>query len=122
MIEYKLLTAIELNEIDPQGVQWPLDTFGIVALEDGKVVGRTTIMNLPVIEGTWIEESKRGGTLAVRLVQRIEELYKTLGKTHAMALVYNEQPEIAEYLKRFGFEEQPLRFYAKELVAKKEAA
>lgn len=122
MIEYKLLTSIELNECDPQGVVWPLDTFGIVAIEDGKVVGRTTIMNLPVIEGTWIDESKRGGTLAVRLVQRIEELYRTLGKTHAMALVYDEQPEIADYLKRFGFEEQPLRFFAKELVAKKEAA
>jgi|SRR5688572_9316479 len=120
-VEFKLLTGPELNLIDPQGVTWPFDTMGIVAFEDGKLVARTAIMNLPVIEGTWVDPEKRNTFLAARLIQKIEQLYVELGKTHAMALVYDEQPEIEGYLKRFGYEKQPVTFHAKELIpAKKE--
>lgn len=120
-IEFTLLTGEELKAVDPQGVQWPWDTFGIIATEDGKVVGRSAIINMPMIEGTMVVPEKQGGTLAYRLIQKIEELYRELGKTHAIAMVYDEQPEVAEYLKRIGFEKMPVVVYSKTLVEAEKA-
>lgn len=116
MIEFTLLTGPELRAMDPQGVPWPSDTFGIIATEDGQIIGRSAILNLPVIEGTMVVPDKQGGTLAFRLIQRIEELYRALGKTHAIAMVYDEQPEIGEYLKRIGFEQMPVTLFTKDLT------
>lgn len=122
MIDFKLLTGPELAAIDPDGIPWPFDTFAWCAFEDGKLVGRSAIMNLPVVEGTWVEPTKRNGTLAARLLWKIEDLYRSLGKTHAMAMVREDQPEIQYYMERFGYKREPLVFYSKELKQKEEAA
>lgn len=118
MIEYKLLTGPELREVDPRKIAWPDDTFAIVAYRGEQVVGIATITNLPVVEGTWLDESVRGSTIGPRLFQRIEELYVSLGKTHALAL--SADPLISNYLERLGFTQMPLLLYQKELGEKKE--
>lgn len=122
MIEFQLLTGPELRLIDPRQIPWPDDTFGIAAYKDGKVVGITTITNLPVVEGTWLDDSMRGSTLGPRLFAKIEELYRSLGKTHALALSPNKHPEIADYLKRLDFKHMPVSFYQKDLTEKQEVA
>lgn len=113
MIEFKLLTGPELNTIDPDGISWPFDTFAWVALEDGKLVGRSAILNLPVIEGTMVVPEKRSSTLARRLIEKVEQLYKSLGKTHSWAMAANA--EIGDYLERIGYEKVPVTLYSKKL-------
>lgn len=116
MIEYKLITGIELNLVDISGKNdWPWDTFAVVAVEDGKVVGQSAILNLPCIEGTTVVEEKRGGSLAFRLIQKVEELYKSLDKPSAVAMVSETTPEVATYMERIGYKRVPVTVYVKEL-------
>lgn len=118
MIEFKLLTAVELNVLDdPQGIKtWPDDTFAVVGFEDGKVVCRAVILNLPCLEGFWIAPEKRNGMVMGELMARIEQLYRSLGKTHMM--VMSDRPEIRDYLKRLGFDDLPVQFHTKSLEEK----
>ena len=113
--ELRIVTADQLAALDMNGVQqWPVDTIGVLAIEDEtSVVGQTAILNLPVIEGTTVADDKKGGTLAYRLIKRVEELYRELGKTHAMALAAS--PEVEGYLERVGYKKLPVVLYTKEL-------
>lgn len=122
-IEFNLVPAEVLNAVDLNGKHdWPSDTWAIVAAEDGRVIGHTAILNLPCIEGTKVIDEKVGSTLAYRLMQKVEELYLTLDKPSALALVSDTQPEIADYLCRTGYELVPVKLYVKTLVAKEKVA
>lgn len=122
MIEFQLVTAEQLRAVDPEGISWPDDTFGVVAFEDGKLVGRTAILQLPIVEGTMVVPEKQGSSLAYRLVQKVEEMYLSLGKTHAWAMASLDQPEVSDYLKRVGYTAVPVVLYTKDLIAREKAA
>lgn len=119
MIEFKLITGVELNEIDPQGVQWPWDTLAIVALQDGKCVGRLAVMNLPVLEGWYVDPEFRGEEMANELTNRVEELMRSRGYTHTTCASRDDQPEVRRYIKLHDYEEQPLRVFMKDLKTEK---
>lgn len=120
--------AIELVEkagedarnIDPEGIQWPSAQMSapivVFAFEGDRIVGRSAILPVDVIEGTMVVEDKRGTSLAFRLLRRVEELYLQAGRTHAIAFAHNDQPEVGEYLERVGYERSPLTVYSKQLV------
>jgi N-acetylglutamate synthase-like GNAT family acetyltransferase len=114
--ELRIVTADQLAAFDLNGgTQWPVDTFGVLAIEGGeKVVGQTAILNLPVIEGTIVVDEKKGTTLLYRLIKRVEELYRELGKTHAWAMA--AEPEVEDYLERLGYHKVPVTLYTKELI------
>jgi len=115
-MEIVILNAVEARNVDPDHVPWPDDS--IVALArngDGSIKGRSAILQLPHIEGTWVAESERGSTLAYRLIQRIEALLKTAGKTHAFAFVDMNQSEVLNYMLRLGYKVSPLLVLSKEL-------
>jgi N-acetylglutamate synthase-like GNAT family acetyltransferase len=113
--ELRIVTADQLAAFDLNGVaQWPIDTIGVLAIEDDKsVVGQTAIINLPVIEGTIVAEERRGTTLLYRLIKRVEELYRELGKSHSWAMAAS--PEVESYLERLGYQKVPVTLYTKEL-------
>lgn len=115
MIEFKEFTGTDARQIDPQGIAWPDDAVVVYGMEDGAIVCRSSVINLPVIEGTMLADEKQGGTLGVRLVRRIEDLYRQASRTHAMAFAV-EGSEVGGYLERLGYKRQPLEFYAKELT------
>ena len=124
MLEFKFLIGPEVAEAElqipaEQRVPWPIDSIIMYAMEDGKIVGRMGVMSIKFIEGTWVDESKRSTSLAFRMMKQMEAvLRESLGSTHAMALVYDEQPEVGDYLARVGFERFPVIVYSKELVEK----
>lgn len=123
MIEYKLITGLELNEIDPQGIAWPLDTFAVVAYEGGKVVGRLAIRNMPVVEGWYVDPDNRDGTISDELVRRVEDVLKTVsGATHAACLSYDNAPSLRRLIHAYGYEDFPVKLHIKELVKGVKAA
>ena len=122
MIEFRWLKGDAAQAIDPDHIRWPADTNVLYVIEDGEIIGRSSILMVPMIEGTFLRIDKRSGTLAARIIREVEKRYLEEGQPAAMAFAPESQPEIAEYLERFGFEEQPLTMYKKNLIAEREAA
>jgi ribosomal protein S18 acetylase RimI-like enzyme len=116
-MEIRELTPDEIiaaREID--GVEFPVESVILGAVDDnGKIVGRIALMSLLHIEGTWVDEAHRGGSLAVRLVKKAENLLAANGFTSAIAYVAETQPEIGDYLQRFGYSRLPLAVWQKPL-------
>lgn len=121
-MEFRFVLGIEAGEMEAQlpveqRANWPVDTLISYAIEDGKVIGRMAIMSLQVVEGTWVDPEKRSTSLAYRMMKQLEAVQKqALGRTHSLALVYDEQPEVGEYLQRVGFKRFPVTLYEKSLV------
>lgn len=118
-IEFKFLVGPETTSAEQQlpvgqQVTWPFDSIVLYAFENDRVIGRIGVMAIRVIEGTWAEPGHT--TLAPRLMKQLEAFLKSLGSTHAAALVYDEQPQVAEYLKRIDFKRFPVTMFIKDLV------
>lgn len=125
MIVFEAMMGDEATKVDPEGSAWPWDTFVLFARDGtGKIVGRITTMNLPVVEGTWTAEEYRGSTLAYRLLKQMEETMSKppISKPSSLAMAADATPEIADYLRRVGYEQVPVKLFVKGLGAKKEAA
>lgn len=116
MIEIKGLEGSEARVIDPQNVQWPDGSDVLYAVEQNAIVGRIGRIYLPIIEGAWVAEEKRGSSLAVRLMRSMEDLIKTSGTSHSFAHTYDGQPEIENLLARYGYKQMPLKIWYKELT------
>lgn len=100
----------------PDGIQWPEDSLHVVTFgDDGKMLARVGLVAIPHVEGTWVDPSLRGTTTAARMLKRMEQEVKNLGRSHIFAFAQNSQPEVSEYLERFGYQKYPLTVWAKEL-------
>lgn len=121
-LEFKWVYGEKAREIDPEGIPWPPESHVLFVYEDGRLIGRSSISFMPVIEGTLIEPDKRNGTIATRIMREVEQRYLAFGKAVAMAFIPDEKPEIGTYLERLGFEKMPLTFYKKNLIAEQEKA
>lgn len=122
MIIFEAMMGDEATKVDPEGLTWPWDTFVLFAKDEaGTIVGRITTMNLPVVEGTWTAEEYRGGTLAYRLLKQMEETMAKppISKLSSLAMVADATPEIADYLRRVGYEQVPVKLFVKKLAAEK---
>lgn len=108
--------AIEASSTEIERFPWPTNTAVVYAFEGGRVVGRSAILSADIVEGTWTALDKRGTSLALRLLRRVEELHREHGKTHVMAFAAEAQPEVGAYLERVGYTRLPLVFYSKQLV------
>lgn len=119
-LEFRFLLGPEVEEAEkliPEGqhVAWPLDSIVMYAYEGETIVGRMGLMSIKFIEGTYIAPTNRGGTLLVKMMNQMQAIIKHLDNTHAMALSYDEQPQVADYLKRLGFDRFPVTVFSKEL-------
>lgn len=124
-IEFTIVVGAETPQYEAQlpagqQVPWPVDSVVIYALDDDKVVGRMGSMAIKFIEGTWADPSHP--TLGFRMMKKMEFALTQLGNTHAMALVYDETPRVADYLEHAGFSRFPVTVYCKEITKKEEAA
>lgn len=116
-MEFHLLNGDEARAIDPEGVAWPSDTVALFATEGAEIMARSAIIQLPVIEGSMVHPDLRGTSLAYRMLREIETILKAMGKTHAIAMAANDQPEVSGYLERVGYEKMPVTMYSKKLEA-----
>lgn len=112
-MDFVQLEGLAAQEIDPDGIKWPANSIVLYAIEEGKVVGRIGYLYLPHIEATWIAEDKRGGTLAARLVKKMEEIVQESGSPAIFAYSYDNQPEVGGYLARQGYTRLPLSVHMK---------
>lgn len=118
-MEFKFLFGPEITVAEQalpveQRVQWPLDSIVAYCFDGEKIIGRMGIMSIKLIEGTWVAPDA-APTTAFRMMKQMEAVLQHLGNTHAMALVYDEQPKVAEYLTRVGFERFPVTVFSKML-------
>lgn len=122
-IEFIEVGGIEARQFDPE-IEWPEDSRVVLAIENGEMVGRSSlsaipmasILNFSFVEGSWVHESKRGTSLAYRLLKKVENVFRSNGKTHALAMAHDDQPAIGDYLIRFGYARLPVTVYVKQLV------
>jgi hypothetical protein len=123
MIEYRLVYGEELNKIDPQGASWPLDTFAIVAFEDGKVVGRLALRTVQLLEAWWVDPEHRTGEISDELVFKAEAvLHEVCKATHAMCLSYDGAPGVRRLIHSHGYQDFPVKLHVKKLAEVREAA
>jgi len=114
-ITFVAVAGPEAQDIDPDHLAGPANAVVSFAFRNGKVIGRSAIIQLPHIEGTWIADEERGSTLGARLIREIEKGLKNSGKTHAFAFADSFNDEVKGYLERFGYKRQTLDVYMKEL-------
>ena len=114
--QIRVVTGPEMREIpQPDEVKWPEDSLFVCAFRDGQMVGRVGLIALPHIEGTWVAPEMRGTTLAARMFRRMEQEVKTLGRTHLLILLPEDDKTLDGYVARVGYERLPVSMYAKEL-------
>ncbi len=113
-MEIRLLKPDEIALAEVvDGVTFPEGTLIIGALSDGRLVGRIALMRLWHLEGTWVDEAYRGGTLAARLVTQAERALVMMGCTAANAYTPDDHPEVGNYLSRFGYARLPVTPWTK---------
>lgn len=84
----------------------------IVAEEEGEIIGRTMLLTIAHVEGTWVHPEHRKGTVLARLIQKLEREAKTKGLTKILAYSF---PDTDDYLHRLGFTEEPFTVWSKEI-------
>lgn len=115
-MEFEVINGTEAAKIDPRGIPWPENTTAVVARDErGEVKAISTILVLPHIEGTWVAEDSRHGTLPARLVKRVEQLLQDQGGSSVFAFAHDSDPQIKTYLDRFGYQRLPFSVYMKVL-------
>jgi len=119
-MQIEVVTGTEMRDIaQPDGIEWPDDSLHVISRDtDGQLIARMSLVAVPHVEGTWIDESLRGSTAGARLLARMEQEVKDLGRTHLFAFVKHDDEDIASYLERCGYKKYPLWVYAKELGRK----
>lgn len=90
----------------------PEISIAIVARADSEIVGRVFLVSPVHIEGPWIREDFRCGTLAKRLFNRVEAEARACGVKRLLAY---GATHTEDYLSRLGFKRLLLTVWSKEL-------
>ncbi len=116
-ITVKVLTGDELANIQqPDGLPYIKDSLWVVAIDrKGTMVGRTGLVSLNHVEGTWVSPDYRNGTLGWRLIRTLEKEAKDLGLTNVLAYSPDAIPEVGQYLERMGYTKIPVTTWGKEI-------
>jgi hypothetical protein len=105
MIEIRILKPEEYHLLNgtPGEAFLPENTWIAAALTDGDCIGHLVALSLPHIEGAWIKEGYRGGTMGYRLHSAVTDKLKELGASCAIAFAVNTKME--SYLSRLGYKQ-----------------
>ncbi len=101
---------------EPGNIPWPEDSLGVGAFDqEGKCVGRMVMINLPHLEGAWVADDRKGTTLAFRLLNGLEDVLRTLGRTHLFTFIPSADMNLKQMAERIGFKRLPWDIYLKEI-------
>ena len=116
-IEVKVLTGEELARIpQPDCLPCLPNSLWVVAFDrKGTMVGRTGLVMLNHVEGTWVSPDYRHGTLGWRLLKTLEQEAKDLGLKYVLAYSPDAIPEIGGYMERMGYKKVEVTTWAKEM-------
>lgn len=104
---FKILASIEEGFVPPQG------SIAIVASQDDQIVGRMLLVSMAHVEGTWVHEHFRNGTIAARMMREMEKQAASLGLKTIFA--YAETEKVGEYIERLGYVPTDLKVFRKDL-------
>jgi predicted N-acetyltransferase YhbS len=96
-----------------EGFVPPKNSIAMIAEDEGRIVGRVFLVEPVHVEGPWVAESHRGGTVGARLMQSAEKQLKEIGLSKVMAFGSDEVLE--NYLQRLGYKRLDLSVWEKEL-------
>jgi hypothetical protein len=103
-MEIRLLKKDEypmLKDLPGQLVLDPDSSIVAVVIVDGKIKGRMVVLNLPHIEGAWIDPEIRKGLTLARMETLLTKELKKLGAKVALAYAVNKEME--SYIQRLGY-------------------
>lgn len=117
MTEIRVLTGDELKDYpQPDGLPYLPNSLWVVAFDrKGTIVGRTGLVSLNHVEGTWVSPEYRHGTLGWRLLKTLEKEAKDLGLKYVLAYSPDAIPEISGYMERMGYKRVEVTTWAKEM-------
>lgn len=116
MIETRRLLPEEfklLNQFPDRAVFNPEHSVVVVIGEGEKLVGRTSILGVPHVEGTYIDPAHRNGSTLKRLMTAIEQEARKEGIKQLLS--YAPDFEVEMYLYRIGYKKMPISVWEKEL-------
>src|SRR5258706_4716854 len=99
--EYGKLTTIQ-EGFCPE----PEHSIVVVGKSGDEIVARTMLIRPFHVEGTWIAEPFRNGTIGIRLLRRLEEEARAAGLTKMLA--YAAEDKVENYLGRMGYKKARL--------------
>jgi hypothetical protein len=104
MVEIERLKPESFHELAtfPDGfLPDPARSVVVVARDGKELVGRSCIIGLAHVEGTFIKENWRRGNLLKKILDAVEVEAKKEGLTKLFA--YSETDEVGSYLQRLGY-------------------
>jgi len=102
-----------LKDIEEGFTPDPQQSIAVVAKQDGRIIGRMLLVGMAHIEGTWIADDFRNGTIAVRMIREMEKQATETGLKTIFA--YSDRPEIDEYMERLGYASTNMKVFRKDL-------
>ena len=128
-LQYEFFTGEEANLLEEYKLEksirfpWPENSHILYAIdEDKNIIGRMGLLQLPHIEGTWVDEKYRSGLIGARMLVKMENLLIEYERTAAFAFVKSDDIKVQEYMKRFGYVELPIKVYIKALINEEKVA
>ncbi len=91
----------------------PSSSIAVVAKYDGEIIGRLMLLPVAHVEGAWVHERFRNGTILERMTKEIEKQAREAGIS--TVFVYSQTAEMDGYIERLGYDRSPLRVFRKEL-------
>lgn len=105
-----------LAETPDDGQVLPKEFTILAAFDEKGLAGRTTLVPLPHIEGTWVREDLRKSRVAYTLLREVEKSIRAAGRSHAWAFVEESNAEITNYMERLGYKKQPFTVWVKDMT------
>lgn len=91
----------------------PESSVALIAKSGDEIVGRMLLIAPAHIEGTWVKEGFRNGTVGIRMMRRMETEAVNINISRLFA--YAEDIKVEEYLARLGFKRLPVTVWVKDL-------
>ena len=95
---------------DPASVMPPGRTKTVVVEDEGRVVGTMSVMNVPYIEGTWVDQEHRTPGVLRALLRATWDLAREDGHTWAWSACADDA--VATILSKLGGAVMPMSVYA----------
>lgn len=102
-------------KLPEETIELPSEFAVFAAFDDQGLAARTSVVMIPHIEGTWVREDLRNGSLGIRLIKMVENGTKETGRGAVYAFAEQTDDKVNDYMQRMGYEKQPLNVWIKYL-------
>ncbi len=91
----------------------PETSIAVVARQDGEIIGRLLLLFVAHVEGAWVHDRFRNGTILDKMTKEVEKQAKEAGLSTVFA--YSRTQQMDDYIQRLGYEPTALRVFKKDI-------